>query len=172
MQVIIVVQKWVFKYLDLINRKIKWNLKILFTFSHFLMYLSSVHKHLQYWQTNTQSGLPVRLCSARATSAQSCWHCVGVESKGEFSLTKSYNLTLRKIAIWLSINCPKLDIFSKNFHFFQKNWQWQFFWKNMKIFGNFFEKMSTFWQIFDSQMVIFRRVRFQCCVKYWNLFLE
>ena len=53
----------------------------------------------------------------------------------------SSNLTLRKIAIWMSKNCQKLDIFFKkiykNFHFFQQNCQWQFFWKNKK-FGHFF----------------------------------
>ena len=29
----------------------------------------------------------------------------------------------------------------------------------MKNFGNFFEKMSSFWQLVDIQMAIFRRVR-------------
>ena len=32
--------------------------------------------------------------------------------------------------------------------------------KKMTIFVNFFEKMSSFWQFFDSQMAIFRRVSF------------
>ena len=54
------------------------------------------------------------------------------------------NLTLRKIAIWLSKNCPKLDIFqkkiAKNFHFFKKIAIGNFFWKKMKIFGFFFLK--------------------------------
>ena len=36
------------------------------------------------------------------------------------------------------------------------------FLKKMKILGNFFlEKMSSFWQFFDSQMAIFRRVRYK-----------
>ena len=35
---------------------------------------------------------------------------------------------------------------------------WQFFLKKMKMFGNFFGKMSSFWQFFDSQMATFRRV--------------
>ena len=46
-------------------------------------------------------------------------------------------LTLRKIAIWLSKNCQKLDIFSKkiakNFHFFLKNCHWQFFWSPLSL---------------------------------------
>ena len=29
----------------------------------------------------------------------------------------------------------------------------------MTVFVNFFEKMSSFWQFFDIQMAIFRRVR-------------
>ena len=33
------------------------------------------------------------------------------------------------------------------------------FGEKMTIFGNVFEKMSSFWQFFDSQMSIFRRVR-------------
>ena len=41
-----------------------------------------------------------------------------------FSLRLTEELTLRKIAIWLSKNCQKLDFFSKkiakNFHFFPK----------------------------------------------------
>jgi len=56
-------------------------------------------------------------------------------------------LTLRKIAIWLSKSCQGLD------HFFQKNcqWQlfwknenfWQFFWKGCQVFGNF---LTVEWQ--------------------------
>ena len=33
------------------------------------------------------------------------------------------------------------------------------FLKKMTIFGNFFKKMSSFWQFLDSQMAILRRVR-------------
>ena len=36
---------------------------------------------------------------------------------------------------------------------------WQFFWKKWKFLAIFFEKMSSFWQFFDSQIAIFRRVR-------------
>ena len=61
------------------------------------------------------------------------------------------NLTLRKIAIWLSKNCQRLDIFSKKLT--------KFVIFVNKIFVNLFEKMSSFWQFFDSQMAIFRRVR-------------
>ena len=50
----------------------------------------------------------------------------------------------------------------------------------MKIFGTFFEKMSSFWQFFDIQMAISRRVRlrgwhidqllrFRSCVQQWGL---
>ena len=96
------------------------------------------------------------------------------------------NLTLRKIALWVSKTC----------HFFQKNCQKLLFFakklpdcqkiaKNLTFFskklpkiviffkkiasGNLLEKiqfmaffskkMSSFWQFFDSQMAIFRRVR-------------
>ena len=69
---------------------------------------------------------------------------------GSSHATQSYpRLTLRKIAIWISKNCQKLDIFfkkiAKNFHFFLKKLT--------------LEIMSSFWQFFDSQMAIFRRVR-------------
>ena len=61
-------------------------------------------------------------------------------------------LTLRKIAIWLSKNWQKLDIFSqkidKNFHFFQKNCHWQFFWKKWQFLAIFFEKNVKFLPIF------------------------
>ena len=77
------------------------------------------------------------------------------------------HLTLRKIAIWMSKNFPKLDIFFKKYHFFKKitigNFVEKmtifvnFFWKNVKFLA-FFWKMSSFWQFFDSQMAIFRRV--------------
>ena len=50
----------------------------------------------------------------------------------------SLYLILRKIAIWM----PKFFIF------FKKNCHWQFFWKNVKFFGNFFGKMSSFLAIF------------------------
>ena len=52
------------------------------------------------------------------------------------------HLTLRKIAIWLSKNCQKT-----------------FFWKKWKFLAILLKKMSSFWQFFDSQMAIFRRVR-------------
>ena len=55
-------------------------------------------------------------------------------------------LTLRKIAIWLSKHCQKLDI--------QKNWQklsffqhWQFCWRN-DIFCQFFFEKKIFLAIF------------------------
>ena len=57
-------------------------------------------------------------------------------------------LTLRKIAIWLSKNCQKLDIFSKkiarNFHFFQKIAN-----------SNFVEKNENFWQFFAEKCQVF-----------------
>ena len=63
-----------------------------------------------------------------------------------------YDLTLLKIAIWLSKNCQKLDIFwkkiAKNFHFFKKNCQWQFFWKISKFLAIFFWKNVKFLAIF------------------------
>ena len=57
----------------------------------------------------------------------------------------SLHLTLRKIAIWMSKNCQKLDIFfkkiDKNCHFFQQNCHWQFclsiFLKKRQFSGNF-----------------------------------
>jgi len=58
------------------------------------------------------------------------------------------------VAIWLSKNCPKLDIFSKKL---SKN-----FWKKKEHFLQFFwREMSSFGRFFDSQMAIFRRVRCQ-----------
>ena len=63
----------------------------------------------------------------------------------------SHELTLRKIAIWMSKNCQKFDIFFKKnwqkFSFFQKNCQWQFFGQKMTIFVNFFWKKC---QIFGN----------------------
>ena len=54
------------------------------------------------------------------------------------------DLTLRKIAIWMSKNWPKLDIFfkriDKNFHFFQKN----FFQKNVKFLAIFWQSNGNF----------------------------
>ena len=61
-------------------------------------------------------------------------------------------LTLRKIAIWLSKNCQKLDIFSKKI---SKN---LIFFKKLPL-AIFLKKMSCFWQFLDIQMAIFRRVR-------------
>ena len=57
--------------------------------------------------------------------------------------------------------------YSLRLHTFQKNCQWQFFWKKLKFLAIFCEKMSSFWQFFDSQMAIFRRVRY----KYKNQYL-
>ena len=84
--------------------------------------------------------------------------------------SRDLHLTLRKIAIWLSKNCLKKSHFfkkiAKNFRFFQKNCQWQFFWKKWKFLAIFFEKMSSFWQFFDSQMAIFRKVSFRHAVSF------
>ena len=62
------------------------------------------------------------------------------------------DLTLRKIAIWLT----KI---AKNLTFFSKKLPLVIFWKKLKFLAFFFEKMSSFWQLFVSQMAIFRRVR-------------
>ena len=56
----------------------------------------------------------------------------------------TWNLTLRKNAIWLSKNCQKHDIF------FQKNCQkfslfFQIFWKKKSFLQIFLKKMSSFW---------------------------
>jgi len=57
-------------------------------------------------------------------------------------------LTLRKIAIWLSKNCQKLDTFfkkiAKNFHFFQKKLP---FAKLCQVFGNF---LTVKWQFYGG----------------------
>ena len=66
---------------------------------------------------------------------------------------RSHDLTLRKIAIWLSKNCQKLDIFSKKLTkivlFFNKIANGNFV-EKMTIFVNFFEKnvkfLAIFWQ--------------------------
>ena len=65
-------------------------------------------------------------------------------------LRSQVNLTLRKIAIWMSKNCQTLEnFFCQKFSFFQK----------MNIFGNFFFKFQVFGNFFDIQLAIFRRVR-------------
>ena len=57
----------------------------------------------------------------------------------------------------MSKNYQKLEIFSKkfcqNFLFLSKNCHWQFL-------AIFLEKMSSFWQFFDSQIAILRRVSY------------
>ena len=51
---------------------------------------------------------------------------------------------------------------------------WQFKKKKRKFLAIFFEKMSSFWQFFESQMAIFRRVRStlntstQCRSNWWR----
>ena len=86
-----------------------------------------------------------------------------------FQLNYLSNLTLRKIAIWLS----------KTWLFFFLNWQKLSFFFNKIAIGKklsffstklpvanynflsiFLKKMSSFWQFFDSQMAIFRRVSY------------
>ena len=69
-------------------------------------------------------------------------------------LILTVDLTLRKIAIWMSKNYKKFTFFQKNWQklsfFFQQNCQWQFCWKKKTIFVNFFEKnvkfLAIFWQ--------------------------
>jgi len=65
--------------------------------------------------------------------------------------SQSELVTLRKLPFDALKIAKKLDIL---------------FPQKMNIFGNFFgEKMSSFWQFLDSQMSIFRRVRWTChCV--------
>ena len=79
--------------------------------------------------------------------------------KGEY-------LTLWKIDIWMSKNGQKLAIFfqkkfAKNCHFFNKIAKSNFV-ENKTIFG-ILKKNSSFWQFFDIQMAIFRRVSWE-----WN----
>ena len=53
--------------------------------------------------------------------------------------------------------------------FFQKqNCQWQFFWKKMTIFGNCFEKMSSFWQLFDIQFPNLEKKRQFLALFFWK----
>ena len=106
---------------------------------------------------------PVQTDGSVAESCDSCddhWWPVTWRLSGPSTTQirhQDLELTLRKIAIWLSKNCQKLDIFSKkiakNFHFFQKNchfWQLKnFFFKILAIFwhsnGNFPEgQLKTF----------------------------
>ena len=56
----------------------------------------------------------------------------------------------------LPFECQKI---AKNFHFFSKKLPLVIFLKKKFFLAIFFEKMSSFWQYFDSQMAIFRRVR-------------
>ena len=67
------------------------------------------------------------------------------------------NLTVKKLPKNLAFfqKLPKIVIMSKK-------WPLQFFGKKWKFLAIFFEKMSSFWQFFDSQMAIFRRVRYRC----------
>ena len=83
------------------------------------------------------------------------------------------DLTLRKVAIWMSKNskknwknvqknCQKLSFFSKNCQklsfFFQKIANGNFLEKKDNFWQFFEKKCQRFWQFFDSQMTIFRRV--------------
>ena len=67
------------------------------------------------------------------------------------------DLNLRKIAIWMSKNCQKLDIFQQNWqklsffqqiangNFLEKNYNfWQLFWKNVKILAIFWQSNGNF----------------------------
>ena len=55
------------------------------------------------------------------------------------------------------LNVQKLP---KTWHFCQQNCQWQFCWKKWQFLSTFFwKKNSSFWQYFDIQVAIFRRVR-------------
>ena len=81
------------------------------------------------------------------------------------------NLTLWKIAIWLSKNCQKLDIFFKKIdkkcHFFNKiaignfveknDTFCQFFWKKCQSFGNFLTFKWQFWRGSDTNPVEVRQ---------------
>ena len=64
----------------------------------------------------------------------------------------STDLTLRKIAIWLSKNCQKLRHLKKKLpkivFFFQKNCQWQFSWKKWQSLAFFFIKCQVFGNFF------------------------
>ena len=68
--------------------------------------------------------------------------------------TTSIQLTLRKIAIWLSKNWQKLDIFfkkiAKNCHFFPKKLSMAIFWKKCQVLSldNF---LTVKWQLFEGQ---------------------
>ena len=69
------------------------------------------------------------------------------------------------------IECQKV---AKNLTFFQNNCQKIIIFSKIPIFVNFLEKMSCFWQFFDIQTAIFRRVRwvFGRCIPYgpsWQL---
>ena len=69
------------------------------------------------------------------------------------------NLTLRKIAIWMSKNCPKLDIFF-NGNFVEK----------MTILSIFLKKIASCGQFFDIQLAIFRGVRSEYRAPYLCLY--
>ena len=76
------------------------------------------------------------------------WYYLSVPDRPE-----NCHLTVKKLPkTWhfFKKNCAKIFIF------FKKNCQWQFF--LMKIFGKLMKKMSCFWQFFDTQMAILRRV--------------
>ena len=74
------------------------------------------------------------------------WVCINLT----LSVLSPVHLTLWKIAIWMSKNCQKLDIFfkkiAKNFHFFKKIAIGNFFEKNKIFFCKNVEFLAIFWQ--------------------------
>ena len=72
----------------------------------------------------------------------------GVLHEIKHGRTGTSNLTLRKIANWMSKNCQKLVIFfkkiDKNCHFFQQNCHWQFCWKNVKFLAIYWHSIGNF----------------------------
>ena len=64
-------------------------------------------------------------------------HC---QRGGPHSSRVSTQLILRKITIWLSKNCSKLDIFFKKLQKIVIFWYWQFCWKKWQFLSIFFKK--------------------------------
>ena len=74
------------------------------------------------------------------------------------------------VPIWTSVKLRfEYQKIAKNLIFFQKNCQWQFFGKKWKLLIILFEKISSFWQFFDSQMAIFRRGRWETWQCEWSV---
>ena len=121
-----------------------------------LVTLTPKPQWIQFWQPGTLIIARIKPTNKEWSCSNSLVHDNELWVSWVVNCHVTENLTLRKIAIWLSKNCQKPDIFSKkiaqNFHFFQKNCHWLFFkWKMLaiflkkcQVFGNFLNSYGNF----------------------------